>query len=83
MVAVHVPTAYEELVNYLAERATPEEILAFQISEEAQARAEVLLENNSAGSLTLEERVELEQMVYFDGLVSVLKAAALERLNDK
>ncbi len=81
MVALHVPTAFEELVKYLAERASPEEVLSFQVSDEAQARAEYLLERNNSGLLTADESVELAQMAYFDGLVSVLKAAALERLN--
>ena len=79
--AAIVPTAYDELVEYLASKATPQEILAFQISDEAQARANVLLEQNSAGQLTPDEYVELEQMRYFDRKVSLLKAEALEKLS--
>ncbi len=83
MTMLHIPTAFEEFVAYLAEKATPQEILAFEASEEAQARAEVLLERNSAGTLTLDERLELEQMLHFDRLVSSLKAKALEDLSKK
>ena len=72
-----VPSVYDELIEYLAKRATSEEILSFQISMQAQERAAYLLERNSLGQLTPSERVELEQMSHFDGLVSVLKARAL------
>ena len=71
-----VPTVYDELVEYLAKRATADEILSFQISEDARQRAEYLLERNSLGQLTPSEKIELEQMTHFDGLVSVLKARA-------
>ena len=75
--AVIIPTVYDELVEYLATKATPQEILNFQISEAAQARAEELLERSSDDTLTPEERLELEQMRYFDRKVSLLKAEAL------
>ena len=78
---VVVLTVYDELVEYLARRASPQEVLAFEISDAAKRRAETLLERNSAGLLTPAEVVELEQMSHFDGLVSVLKAQARARLN--
>lgn len=81
MTTISIPTVYDELVEYLAQKATPEEILAFKISDEAQERAEVLLERNSDGTLTPEENLELQQMLHFDGLVSILKTSALEKLN--
>ena len=79
--AAIIPTAYDELVEYLAERAKPQEIVDFKVSSAAQERAEELLERNSAGVLTPEEQLELEQMRYFDRLVSLLKARALEDLS--
>lgn len=81
MVVLTVPTAYDELINYLAEKATPDEILAFRVSDAAQERAELLLERDSAGTLTADESLELSQMLHFDRLVSVLKASAIERIN--
>lgn len=74
-----VPLIYDELLDYFARRATPEEILAFKASPQAEERAEYLLDRNNAGTLTPEERLELDQMLYFDGKISILKAkAALE-----
>ncbi len=72
---------YNDLLDYLIEKATPTEILAFQPSDQAQARAELLLERSSEGTLTPEERAELDQMLQVDRLVSVLKARALAALN--
>lgn len=76
--AVLIPTAYDELVEYLAERANPHEVMDFKVSDAAQARADDLLQRNNEGTLSPEEYLELEQMRYFDRLVSLLKARALE-----
>ena len=72
---------YDDLLDYLVAKATPAEILAFEPSQRAQVRAELLLERSSEGALTVEERAELEQMLQMDRLVSVLKARALAALN--
>lgn len=72
---------YNDLLDYLIEKATPAEILAFQPSADAQARAELLLEHSSEGTLTPDERAELDQMLQVDRLVSVLKARAQAALN--
>jgi hypothetical protein len=74
--AVQIPLIYDELLDFLLERATPEEILAFKASEKAEERAEYLLDGNNAGILSPEERIELQQMTYFDRKISVLKAQA-------
>jgi hypothetical protein len=81
--AAQIPLIYDELLDYLAEKAAPEEILAFKASEKAQERAEYLLDKNNAGTLTPEEYVELQQMLYFDGRVSVLKARAALALKQR
>ncbi len=74
--AAQVPLIYDELLDFLVERATPEEILAFKASEKAEERAEYLLDGNNAGMLRPEEKLELEQMLYFDRKISILKARA-------
>ena len=72
---------YEELLDYLVEKATPEEILNFSVSEAAQRRATELSERNNAGTLSSSERQELEQMMELDRFVSVLKAKAILALS--
>jgi hypothetical protein len=72
---------YDAFLDYLVQKATPREILAFQLPESARERAEELLDRNNAGTLTPEERAELEQMLQTDRLISVLKARALDALS--
>ena len=71
---------YDKFLDFLVEKATPEEILALRPSDEAQQRAEELTERNKAGVLTSEEAVELQQMIEFDEWVSLLKAKAAKAL---
>lgn len=71
---------YDEFVDYLAKMATPEQILAFKVSEVAQKRAEELLDRNNDSELTLEEQIELQQMQHFERMVTLLKAKAAQTL---
>lgn len=80
MVTAQIPLIYDELLDYLLQKATPEEILAFQPSEKAQERAGQLLDRNNAGTLNSVEKLELDQMLYFDRKISVLKARAAAQL---
>ena len=72
-------SVYRELIEYLADHASPEDILAFRIPDADQERADELMERNKEGHLTAEEAHELEQMIEFDGLLSHLKVKALHR----
>jgi hypothetical protein len=83
MVTAQVPLVYDELLDYLVEKAAPEEILAFRASEKAEARAADLLDRNNAGTLTPEEAIELQQLLYFDSRISVLKTQAALALKKK
>ena len=80
MAVLDVVSVYDEFLEYLASKATPEEILAFRASEMAQQRADELTERNKAGTLTTEEAVELEQMLRFNRLVTMLKTKAVKAL---
>jgi hypothetical protein len=79
----HFAPVYDDFLDYLIKKATPAEILAFQPSAEAQARAETLLERSGEDELTPDERAELEQMLQLDRLVSVLKARAMAALKNR
>ena len=64
---------YDRFLDFLVEKATPQEILAFTIPESERERALVLLDKRDTGSLTLEEAIELDQMQRVDQLISALK----------
>jgi hypothetical protein len=72
-----LPT-FERFLDRIVEKMTPEEILAFEVSEDEQDYVQELVEHNSEGTLTPEEKSHLDQMVEFDLLVGVLKAKALK-----
>jgi hypothetical protein len=80
MASTTLSPIYDELLEYLIEKATPQEILAFQLSEAGQERARYLTERNKSELLTSAEAIELEQLLEFDQLVSLLKAKALQAL---
>jgi len=71
-----ISPVYDELVEYLARNATPEQILAFMVSDAMQQRADELLDRNNEGELNPDEQAELQQMLHFDRMVSLLKARA-------
>jgi predicted HTH domain antitoxin len=81
MVAARLSPVYDDLLEYLVKKASPQEILAFQPSNAARARAIELIEKSSEGELSAEERAELAQMRQIDSFVSVLKARALEAMH--
>ncbi len=76
-----IPTEIDELIEYLAAKATPQEILDFQFSAAIQQRTDTLINRQDAGELSLEEQRELDQLRYFYQLVSLLQTEALERRN--
>lgn len=80
MAVTHLLPLYDEFLDYLVAKARPEEILAFQATDEAQAYVQDLLERRSAGQLSAEEEQSLQQMVQFERLMSLLKAKALTAL---
>lgn len=72
--------AYDKFLDFLVEKASPEEILAFQLADEEIARAEELSDNNKKDRLTPDEAADLEQMLEFHMLVTLLKAKAAAAL---
>lgn len=73
-------SVYDELIDYLVTLATPEQILAFQLSEETQEYVATLMEKNNEGELTTSERKQLNEFVEFDLHVMILKARATAAL---
>lgn len=80
MSTLNLTPAYDEFLDYLVRHASAEDILAFKPSTLAQERAEYLTEQNKAQQLSPQEKSELEQLMEFDSLVSLLKARALASL---
>ena len=80
MAALAEPRAYSEVVEFLANGATPAEILQFKPSPEAEARVRELLEKNREGTLTDAETAELDQYGHIEHLMRLVKARARQYL---
>ena len=69
-------TAYDQFLEYLAQKVTPDDILAFQAPQEQQERLNELTEKNKSDTLTPEERTELDEILAFNRLMTLLKTRA-------
>jgi len=74
--AVQRLAAWEEVDDFLTSTPTPEQIIAFKLSEASQVRLADLLAKNRANTLTLSENEELDQMLAIDTFMGHLKAKA-------
>jgi hypothetical protein len=74
-------TAQDEVLDFLLSAPTPEQIVAFQASETAQARLRYLLEANRNGTLTDSERLELDEASNLNHFIILLKARAFKLLD--
>jgi hypothetical protein len=73
---IAIKTIRDEVLDFLVSTPTPEQVLAFQASEQAQERMSALLEANRNGTLTQEGRAELDEASELNHLVILLKARA-------
>jgi hypothetical protein len=69
-------TAYDQFLEYLATKVTPADILAFQAAPQDQERLNALTEKNKTGVLTPDESAELDEMLAFNRLMTLLKTRA-------
>jgi hypothetical protein len=69
-----------QVLEFLANLPSPEEILALKPSQSLQQQIEALLEKNKTVGLTTEEERLWQQYEYVEHLVRVAKAKALIKL---
>jgi hypothetical protein len=70
------PRAYAEVLDFLLTRPTPHDILAFKVSDTAQARPQLLLDKNREETLSATEKAELDIYEQLEHLMILLKAKA-------
>ncbi|MBL8131938.1 MAG: hypothetical protein JNL42_08775 [Anaerolineae bacterium] len=68
-----VRTVFGVVTDFLATNPTPEEIVAFRLPDDLQARSHDLLEKNGEDALTPEEHEEMMDFVRIDQMLSLLK----------
>jgi hypothetical protein len=83
MVASQRLTILDEVLDFLVSAPSPEQIIAFHASEQAQAQLRSLLDGNRKGTLTEREKAELEEMGWVEHLFTLIKARAMKALKDR
>lgn len=71
---VPVRTVFDVLTDFLAAEPTPQEILAYYLPDDLQARADYLLERNGEDELTPDEEDEMQNFMRADEMMALLKA---------
>jgi len=80
-VTMHLKTqAATEIAQFLAYHPTPEQIVAFHPSPEVAERAYELIHTKREGSLTEDERQELESYLVIEYLMELIKLEAHRQL---
>jgi len=74
---------YRYALAFLAKNPSPQEILDFRLTPPMQERSSDLLEKNRSEALTPMEAAELDEYVYINDLLSLLKARALQHLRTR
>lgn len=73
----------DDVMTFLLTAPSPEQIIAFHASDEAQERLRYLLDINRNGTLSDSERAELDDAMYINRFVTRLKAKAHKVLQNK
>lgn len=66
--------AATEVIQFLAQNPSPQEVIDYHISEQAQARLQRLLVLNESGILSEDEQLELDELERLEHIVVILKA---------
>jgi hypothetical protein len=67
---------YMEFIDFVAAGTTPEEIIKFRPSAEAQQRVSELMDREKESGLTAEETAELDKFMEYEHIVRMAKAKA-------
>jgi hypothetical protein len=71
---------YEQVLEFLSQGPSTQQIIAFRPESESQERFSHLLDINRERTLTAEEEDELEHYIRIEQMMSLLKAKAYSRL---
>ena len=72
---------YTEIIDFIAGGTTPQEVVDFRPSLEAQQRVAALMERERADDLSREEKAELDHFVELEHILRMAKARARQVLS--
>jgi len=67
---------YDEIIDFIAAGTTPEAVVAFRPSDNAQQRVADLVERSREGSISVEDQSELEDYLQLEHIMIMAKARA-------
>jgi hypothetical protein len=73
--------AYLEIIEFIAAGTTPQSVVSFRPSPEAQQRLAELIEREKDGGLSLEEKAELDHFIELEHILRMAKAKARQILS--
>ena len=76
-----VDPAYLEIIDFIAAGTTPETVIQFKPSREAQSRVSDLIEREKGTGLSPEEKAELDHFLELEHILRMAKARAREILS--
>lgn len=74
---------FDVLTDFLASQPTAEELIAYHLPDDLQARVDALAARNGEGQLTFDEQRELFDFIRADQMMAMLKAKTKRRLRDE
>jgi len=75
-----VSPAYFEIIDFIAAGVTPEQVVQFRPSAEAQRRVEDLIEREKEQGLSEEEKAELDHFMELEHIIRMAKGRARQIL---
>ncbi|MGO8734692.1 MAG: hypothetical protein ACLQVM_18105 [Terriglobia bacterium] len=72
---------YVDIIEFIAAGTTPEAVVDFLPSPEAQQRLAALIEREKEGSLSMEEKAELDHFMDLERILRMAKARARQILS--
>ena len=73
--------SYLEIIDFIAAGTTPQAVVDYHPSAEAQQRVAELIARERAGGLSAEERAELDHFMDLEHILRMAKARALQILS--
>jgi hypothetical protein len=75
-------TLFDDITGFLLSKPSAQEVMDYQVAEPLDARLHELLDKNSQTSLSRDEQTELDTFLQFAHVLTLLKAKALELLEE-
>jgi hypothetical protein len=73
-------TVFDVITDFLASDPTPDQLIAYHLPDDLQARVDQLVEQNGEGQLTFDDQQELLDFMRADEMMALLKAKTKLRL---